>query len=52
MLTTGTLMFYGGIGGIGLSLIIGLITFGWLHSEKREIKNRLEKHYKNTNTYR
>ncbi len=52
MLTAGTIMFYGGIGGMGLSLIIGLIVFGWLHSGKREIKSRLESHYKNTNTYR
>ena len=27
---------------------ISLVVFGWLHSGKREIKNRLEKHYKNT----
>ncbi len=48
MFTTGMLMFYGGIGGMALSLIGGLVVFGWLHSGKREIKNRLEKHYKNT----
>lgn len=52
MLTAGTLMFYGGIGGMGLSLIIGLAVFGWLHTGKREIKNRLEQHYKNTENYR
>lgn len=45
-------MFYGGIAGMGLSVIIGLIVFGVLHSGKREIKNRFEKHYKNTSDYR
>ncbi len=44
-LTTGTIMFLGGIAGMGVSVATGIVIFGMLQNGKKKIKNNLEKHY-------
>ena len=51
-LTTGTLMFFGGIAGMGISVAVGLVVFGMLQNGKKKIRNNLEKHYTDTNRYK
>jgi hypothetical protein len=44
-LTTGTLLLYVGIGGMGLTFIIGIITSIVLGGNRKKLKNKLDEEY-------
>ncbi len=47
MLGIGSALFYGGIGGMGVSLIVGLVIFASLANKKSKIREDLERRYRN-----